>query len=52
MGARYVDLGTSVPFRPVHNSKIHPKFQVSSDVELGECLVDEETRRNLMGIQY
>ena len=44
MGARYVDLGTSVPFRPVHGAQMHPKFQVSPDVEIGQFLVDNEHR--------
>ena len=47
LGARYVDLGTSVPFRPNRGS-IHPKYQVSPDAEVGECLVSDEMLKHMM----
>ena len=52
MGVRYVDLGTSVPFRPIYGAKVHPKYKLSSDAELGECLLDQDTIRSMKGIQF
>jgi len=47
MGARYVDLGTSVPFRATGGT-LHPKFQLPPDAELGQCLVPSPMLKDLM----
>ena len=49
MAARYVDLGTSVPFRPTHASQFpNPKFQVSAKAKVGECLIPDQIMKDMM----
>ena len=48
-GARYVDLGTSVPFRPTHATEFpNPKYQLSSNAEVGQCLIPDHMMKDLM----
>ena len=49
MGARYVDLGTSVPFRPTHLTEFpNPKYQLAANAEAGQCLIPDQMMKDLM----
>ena len=49
LGARYVDLGTSVPFRPTHQTEFpNPKYQLAPNAEVGQCLIPDQMLRDMM----